>query len=196
MEIFKVGMNLLYITLLVVFPHSVLAYVDPKNVRCLVCRTVVEEIDNAIQRVDPKRTVEVGSYRLDSMGNQQQKTVPYARSEMYLTEVFETVCSKMDDYVRATYKTSGELTLLPIIGRDGQMNPDLNHVDIVQDSDLNKSLKFYCEGIVEEFEENILRLFGADVDNIDIKLCSNEAKLCSHMESDMDDYEFEDRDEL
>jgi hypothetical protein len=94
-------MNLLYIILLVVFPHCVPADVDPKTVRCLgkilafylmcsvifqysstlksnrvpVCRNVVEEIDSAIQRVDPKRTVEVGSYRLDSIGNQQQKTV-------------------------------------------------------------------------------------------------------------------------
>lgn len=49
---------------------------------------------------------------------------------------------------------------------------------------------------MEEFDENILRLFGTDADNIDIKLCSSEAKLCSHMESDTDDYEFEDRDEL
>jgi hypothetical protein len=49
---------------------------------------------------------------------------------------------------------------------------------------------------VEEYEENILRLFGRDADNIDIKLCSNEANLCSHSESDVDDYEFEDRDEL
>jgi hypothetical protein len=40
-----------------------------------VCRSVVEEIDNIIQKVDPKRTMEVGSYRLDSMGNQKQKTV-------------------------------------------------------------------------------------------------------------------------
>lgn len=62
---------------------------------------------------------------------------------MHLTEVLETICNKMDDYVRATYKTSGELTLLRLIGADGQMNPDLSHVDIVQDSDLNKSLKFY-----------------------------------------------------
>ena len=46
-----------------------------KSNRVPVCRNVVEEIDNAIQRVDPKRTVEVGSYRLDSIGNQQQKTV-------------------------------------------------------------------------------------------------------------------------
>jgi len=49
---------------------------------------------------------------------------------------------------------------------------------------------------VEEFEENILHLFGTDTENTDLKLCSNEAKLCSHMESDTDDHEFEDRDEL
>jgi len=49
---------------------------------------------------------------------------------------------------------------------------------------------------VEEFEENILRLFGTDTDNIDIKLCSSETKLCSHMKSVTDDDEFEDRDEL
>ncbi|XP_021916710.1 protein seele [Zootermopsis nevadensis] len=189
-------MHFIYSLLLLVFPHYTLASVDPKNVRCLVCQSVVEEIDSVIQKVDPKRTMEVGSYRLDSMGNQKQKTVSYARSEMHLTEVLETICNKMDDYVRATYKTSGELTLLRLIGADGQMNPDLSHVDIIQDSDLNKSLKFYCEGIVEEYEENILRLFGRDADNIDIKLCSNEANLCSHSESDADDYEFEDRDEL
>jgi hypothetical protein len=57
-------------------------------------------------------------------------------------------------------------------------------------------LHMQCEGIVEEHEDKILRLFGRDADNIDIKLCSSEAKLCSHSESDVDDYEFEDKDEL
>jgi len=50
-------------------------YSTLKSNRVPVCRKVVEEIDSAIQSVDPKRTVEVGSYRLDSIGNQQQKTV-------------------------------------------------------------------------------------------------------------------------
>jgi hypothetical protein len=83
-----------------------------------------------------------GSSRL-GIASDDLLQVSYARSEMHLTEVLETICNKMDDYVRATYKTSGELTLLRLIGADGQMNPDLSHVDIVQDSDLNKSLKFY-----------------------------------------------------
>lgn len=36
---------------------------------------MVEEVDKFIQKVDPKKTVEVGGYRLDSNGNQKQKTV-------------------------------------------------------------------------------------------------------------------------
>nr|CAD7400896.1 unnamed protein product [Timema poppensis] len=160
-----------------------------------ICRSVVEEIENIIQKVDPRKKVDVGSYRLDSKGNQKQKSVPYARSEVHLTEVMETVCNKMDDYVKATYKTSGELTLLRLVTDDGKMNSLMSEVDIVQDSDLNKSLKFYCEGIVEEYEDNFLKLFAKDVANIDIKLCSDDIHLCSQTEPD-DDYEFEDKDEL
>ncbi|KAJ9586279.1 hypothetical protein L9F63_020073 [Diploptera punctata] len=192
----NLGLYSLLVSFLLTCFTFISAEIDSKNIRCLVCRNVIEEIDNIIQKVDPKKTIEVGGYRLDAAGNQKQKTVSYARSEMHISEVLDTVCNKMDDYVRATYKTSGELTLLRIIGPDGQMNPELSRVDIIQDGDLNKSLKFYCEGIVEEYEENLMRLFGRDANNIDIKLCSQEAELCSHSESDADDYEFEDKDEL
>lgn len=69
--------------------------------------------------------------------------VPYARSEVHLSELLENVCNKMEDYVRATYKSTGELTILKLIGSDGKLNEDISKVDIIQDSDLNKSLKFY-----------------------------------------------------
>lgn len=48
----------------------------------------------------------------------------------------------MDDYVRATYKSNGKLTLLKLI-TDSGMNPLLGEVDIIQDGDLNKSLEFF-----------------------------------------------------
>ncbi|XP_067003665.1 protein seele [Anabrus simplex] len=176
--------------------HCISAEVDSKDLRCLVCRAVVEEIENIIQKVDPRKKVDVGSYRLDSDGNQKHKTVPYARSEVHLTEVMDTVCNKMDDYVRATYKSSGELTILKLITEAGTMNPDMSRVDIIQDSDLNKSLKFYCDGIVEENDDAILKFFGKNEENIDIKLCTDYAKLCSQSISDHEDYEFEAKDEL
>lgn len=49
----------------------------------------------------------------------------------------------MSDYVRATYKSNGELTILNLISPSGAMNPEMSKVDIIQDDDLNKSLKYY-----------------------------------------------------
>lgn len=62
---------------------------------------------------------------------------------MHLSELMDTICEKMDNYVRATTKTSGQLTLLKLMTEEGGMNPNISDVDIIQDSDLNKSLKFY-----------------------------------------------------
>lgn len=55
----------------------------------------------------------------------------------------DNICEKMSDYVRATYKSNGELTILNLISPSGAMNPEMSKVDIIQDDDLNKSLKYY-----------------------------------------------------
>lgn len=69
--------------------------------------------------------------------------MPQAKSEIFLSELIDDICDKMDDYVRATWKSNGQLTLLRMMGHDGQMNSDMSRVDIIQDGDLNKSLKYY-----------------------------------------------------
>lgn len=187
-------MRLLHVVLVIIsFGNNVWSS-NHKEVKCLVCRKVVEEVDNIVDKVNPSKTVEVGSYRLDSKGNRKQKTIPYARSVVHLTEVLENVCKKFDDYVKATYKSSGDLTILKLIDENGKMNPEMGEVDILPDADLNKSLKFYCEGIVEEYEDDFIKLFGADEENIDVKVCSDIANLCDM--SITEDYNFEERDEL
>ncbi|XP_046399704.1 protein seele [Ischnura elegans] len=172
---------------------SVLAS-DPKVLKCLVCRKVVEEVEREIATVSPTKTIEVGSFRLDPHGNQKQKTVPYARSTVHLSEVLENICQKFSDYVKATYKSSGDLTILKLIDENGKMNSEMAEVDIVPDADLNKSLKFYCEGIVEEYEDDFLKHFAVDDKDVDIKLCSGVANLCDV--SNNEDYVFEDREDL
>lgn len=108
-----------------------------------VCKATLEELDSAVKKIDPSRKVEVGGYRLDPHGNLQQKTVSQAKSEMHLSELADVVCDKMDDYVRATWKDTGKLTILKLIDANGQMNLDMGSVDVIQDDDLNKSLKYY-----------------------------------------------------
>lgn len=35
-----------------------------------VCRAMVDEVNYSISKVDPKKTIQVGSFRVDSRGNQ------------------------------------------------------------------------------------------------------------------------------
>lgn len=84
---------------------------------------------------------------MDSDGNAIGKSVPMAKSETYLSEVMESICEKMEDYLKATYKKTGKLTLMKIMV-DGKMNPESSLVDFVQDGDLNKSLGHYVSDCV------------------------------------------------
>lgn len=87
--------------------------------------------------------MKVGGHRLDSQGNYDApKTVPQAQSEIYLSELMEEICNKMDDYVRGLWKSNGTLTVIKMVS-DGKMNPFMDQIEFVQDDDLNKSLKYY-----------------------------------------------------
>ncbi|CAB3386781.1 Hypothetical predicted protein [Cloeon dipterum] len=151
---------------------------SPKQLKCLVCKSLVEEIDKEVAKANPEHTIEVGSYRLDTNGDKRQRKIQYARSELHLSEVLDSVCDKFEDYVQAAYKTNHQPMIFKIVGDNGQMNPLMSEVDITPDADLNKSLKFYCESLVSEHDEDILRLFAAETDNLDVQLCSEHAKVC------------------
>ena len=48
---------------------------DGKTLNCLVCRSIVDEIETAINKVDPAKKVEVGTFRLNGDGTQNRKLV-------------------------------------------------------------------------------------------------------------------------
>ncbi|XP_046829971.1 protein seele [Vespa crabro] len=152
--------------------------IDPKYLRCLVCRATIDELKTELGKIDPSIEIEVGNYRMDAKGNSITKKVSKARSEIHISETIDEICEKMSDYVRATYKTNGQLTILNLMSPSGVMNPEMSKVDLIQDNDLNKSLKYYCEGIVEEFEEPIISLFSKGETMIRRKLCTDIAKIC------------------
>jgi len=170
------------------------ADIDHRDVKCHVCKATITEMDLTIGKVDPGKKVEVGGFRLDSATS---KKIPLAKSEMYLTELMENICDKMDDYARAKYKNNGKLTVLKLISESGGMNPEMSKVDFVQDEDLNKSLKHYCLEILEDFEEPVLKLYMSDElpKDTEYELCTKTAKLCDDAPLE-EDYEFEEREEL
>ena len=48
---------------------------DSKTLKCLVCKSLVEEIEAEIFKVDPSKKVEFGSFRLKPDGTQERKVV-------------------------------------------------------------------------------------------------------------------------
>jgi len=168
---------------------------DNKTLNCLVCKSLVEEIEAAINKIDPSKKVEVGSHRINGDGTQNKKLIPYARSQEHLMDVVETVCKGFEDYAQAKYKASGEATIIRLMTHEGNMNPLMSQVDMVPDDDLNTKLKFYCENQVEDLEDIIFELFAEEGENRDIELCSNRSKYCDPVALPQEDYEFE-REEL
>merc|ERR1719228_2561484 len=122
---------------------------DSKTLNCLVCKALVEEIEALIHKVDPKKKVESGTWRISGDGTQEgRKLIPFARSNEHLSDIVDTVCKGFEDYAQATAKASGEPTIIRLMTHEGNMNPSMSEVDIVPDDDLNTRLKFYCENIV------------------------------------------------
>uniref|UniRef100_A0A336MGW9 CSON000318 protein n=1 Tax=Culicoides sonorensis TaxID=179676 RepID=A0A336MGW9_CULSO len=171
---------------------------DHREIKCHICKATIAEMDLAISKVDPNKKVEVGNFRLDTSGSATSRKIPLTKSEMYLTELMESVCDKMDDYARARYKSNGRLTVLKMITEGGAMNPDISKVDFVQDEDLNKSLKHLCLEILEDHEEPVLKMYMAEQmpKDPEYELCTQTAALCDDKPLE-DDYNFEeDREEL
>ncbi|XP_060536714.1 protein seele [Cylas formicarius] len=155
------------------------AKLDNKELKCLVCQASLKELTQEVKKHDQSRTVKIGGHRLDADGNYDApKTIPAAKSELFLSDTIDAVCNRMDDYVRALWKSNGTLTLINMITSTGGLNPLMGEVDFVQDDDLNKSLKYYCEGIMEEFEEDIIKYFQNEVEDVAQKFCVQESGLC------------------
>uniref|UniRef100_A0A182UPQ3 DUF3456 domain-containing protein n=1 Tax=Anopheles merus TaxID=30066 RepID=A0A182UPQ3_ANOME len=169
--------------------------IESKELKCLVCKASMVEMELAASKVDPNKKVEVGDYRLDTTGeSKKKKKILYAKSEMYLTEMMETVCDRMDDYAKARYKKTGRPVVMKMM-TDGGMNPDMANVNFVQEGDLNKTLKHLCLEIVETYDEDIIRMFQEEVvKDTDIRLCSQVAKYCKEQPID-EEYEYEESEE-
>jgi len=167
---------------------------DSKTLKCLVCKSLVEEIEASIYKVDPSKKVEVGTFRIQADGGTKRETIPYARSQEHLNDMVDTICKNFEDYAQAKSKSTGEATIIRLMTHEGNMNPKMSEVDIVPDDDLNTKLKFYCETIVEDMEETITDIFAKEGDNMDIEMCSKRSSICEHQEV-QEDYIFE-NDEL
>lgn len=143
-------------------------YVDRKFVKCLVCQIVINELNKEIMNVDPSLQYKGGSYVLEEYEN-TRLNVELRKSDIYLVELMDNICKRMDEFVRVFNKSSGLLEVIPLIV-NGKMNPALSEYEIIKDGDL-ESLQFYCDSIISEYEEELIKMFKNSERDIYHKIC-------------------------
>ncbi|MBZ3882827.1 Protein canopy-like protein 2 [Sciurus carolinensis] len=142
-----------------------------QDLHCGACRALVDELEWEIAQVDPKKTIQMGSFRINPDGSQSVVEVPYARSEAHLTELLEEVCDRMKEYGEQIDPSTHRKNYVRVVGRNGESSElDLQGIRI--DSDISGTLKFACESIVEEYEDELIEFFSREADNVKDKLCS------------------------
>ncbi|CAJ1051728.1 protein canopy homolog 2 [Xyrichtys novacula] len=148
-----------------------------QDIRCGACRALVDELEWAISQVDPKKMIQTGSFRINPDGSQSIREVPLARSEGHLLELMENVCERMADYGEHTDSSTNRKSYIRIKSRSGEAM-DLSEATL--DSRVTSSLKFACETIVEQNEDEIIEFFAHETENVKDKLCSKRTDLCDH----------------
>uniref|UniRef100_A0AAZ1XHL9 DUF3456 domain-containing protein n=2 Tax=Oreochromis aureus TaxID=47969 RepID=A0AAZ1XHL9_OREAU len=148
-----------------------------QDLRCGACRALVDEMEWAISQIDPKKMIQTGSFRINPDGSQSIREVPLARSEGNLLEMMESICERMGDYGERTDPSTNRKSYARIKSRSGEAM-DLSEASL--DSRVTASLKFACETIVEQHEDEIIEFFAHETDNVKDKLCSKRTDLCDH----------------
>ncbi|XP_026857052.2 protein canopy-1 isoform X2 [Electrophorus electricus] len=105
--------------------------------------------------------------------------VPLARSETHLSELLERVCESMSDYALYEDPDTTEKRYRRFAPRnnDGGNFPDFKHFKF-EGPEGSNSLKFACETIVEELEDDIVSLFTHADTHVAQKLCSELSGHC------------------
>ncbi|KAM6233483.1 protein canopy homolog 2 isoform 2-T3 [Porphyrio hochstetteri] len=148
-----------------------------QDLHCGACRALVDELEWEIAQVDPRKTIQMGSFRINPDGSQSVVEVPYARSETHLTDLLERVCEKMKEYGEKVDPSTHRKSYIRVISHDGT-KMDLAGLKI--DGDVTSSLKFACESIAEEYEDELIEFLSHEADNVKDRLCSKRTDLCDH----------------
>uniref|UniRef100_A0A452H420 DUF3456 domain-containing protein n=1 Tax=Gopherus agassizii TaxID=38772 RepID=A0A452H420_9SAUR len=140
----------------------------------LACKALGDELLYDIRKVNPKRTIDVGSFRISPDGTQERGKVPLAKSETYLTEVMENICDRLNDYQLQVDPQPEKRTFKRFAPRkDENIYADFKKFCFY--SDAYKPLKFACESIIEEYEDEIFSLIAQEADYLADKLCSEKS---------------------
>uniref|UniRef100_A0A8D2B3C1 Canopy FGF signaling regulator 1 n=1 Tax=Sciurus vulgaris TaxID=55149 RepID=A0A8D2B3C1_SCIVU len=140
------------------------------------CRALMDEVEYDITKARQKKT-KVGSFRINPDGTQERRKVPLAQSEAFLTDLLDKVCERMNDYQLEKDPVTQKKTFKRYAPRKGDKIYK-EYKKFYFYSDAYRPLKFACETIIEEYEDEILSLIAQEARSLADRLCSEESGLC------------------
>ncbi|KAA0719266.1 Protein canopy-1 [Triplophysa tibetana] len=169
----------LFLVALVILPKTTESKKD-EVLYCSACLAIADELNYSIRQTDPKKMIHVGGFRLKPDGSLTDKKVPLVRSETHLTELLEGVCNSMSDYALYEDPVSKEKSYKRFAPRenDGGNFPDFKNFKF-DGPESSSALKFACESVVEELEDDIISLFANESDHVAKTLCSEVSGHCT-----------------
>ncbi|XP_065193419.1 protein canopy homolog 2-like [Sycon ciliatum] len=141
---------------------------------CAACHMLVDELFFARKVHNPKKKIEVGSFRLDPSGKTHTKSIDFLTSEAYLTELLEDICGEAENYIQNT-NPDGSRIFRRMQSRDGT---PLGLNNITYNPDALRALRHYCDNTVEVYEEQLLELFRNNHPDIKNHFCMDVTKYC------------------
>ncbi|XP_074543930.1 protein canopy-1 isoform X2 [Halichoeres trimaculatus] len=140
---------------------------------CSACRAIVDELNYSISQVDPKKIINVGGFRINPDGTMTDKKVPLARSQTHLSELLDQVCDSMTDYALYVDPDSQVRQYRRFAPRSGGASADFPDFKNFQfdGPEASSALKFACESIVEDLEDDIMSLFSHESLDVQNQLC-------------------------
>uniref|UniRef100_A0A8C5XVF1 Canopy FGF signaling regulator 1 n=2 Tax=Microcebus murinus TaxID=30608 RepID=A0A8C5XVF1_MICMU len=140
------------------------------------CRALMDEVEHDVTKARQKRT-KVGSFRINPDGTQERRKIPLAQSEAFLTDLLDKVCERMNDYKLEEDPVTKERTFKRFAPRKGdKIYKEFKKFHFY--SDAYRPLKFACEAIIEEYEDEIFSLIAQEAHYLTDKLCSEKSGLC------------------
>ncbi|XP_020043073.2 protein canopy homolog 1 [Castor canadensis] len=136
----------------------------------------MDEVEYDVTRARQKKT-KVGSFRIKPDGTQERRKVPLAQSEAFLTDLLDKVCERMNDYQLEEHPETKEKFFKRYAPRKGDKIYK-EYKKFFFYSDAYRPLKFACEAIIEQYEEEIFSLIAQEARYLADKLCSEKSDLC------------------
>uniref|UniRef100_A0A914VY33 DUF3456 domain-containing protein n=1 Tax=Plectus sambesii TaxID=2011161 RepID=A0A914VY33_9BILA len=150
------------------------------NVECGACTLLIGELERSISLIDPRKKIEVGSFRVDPTGSQRGlNEIPFARSETHIYELFDNVCDRYKDYALAAHPTTGKYVYV----RTKDYDSKLYRLPGSDSSSKTQSrLNTACHSVLDDQEEALVKFLSKSVVDPVREFCHVQTELCSSVD--------------